>query len=106
ADAVDGDRALVNDVAKKLGRHGDTQIGGGGDDRAHRVDMTLHEVAAEPVGQANRALQVHPTPGVEGTESRAHVGLLDHVGLPPVFVPSDDGETRPVDRYRRTHLDV
>ena len=37
-------------------------------DRADGVDVALHEVAAEPVGEPHRTLEVHPVAGDERAE--------------------------------------
>src|SRR5215218_9670906 len=53
ADAVDGDRTLLDDVAQQLGRRCERHAGrtvGQADalpQRAYAVDMTLHDVTAE-----------------------------------------------------------
>ena len=66
AHAVDGDRALVHHVAQHVGRRGDLDAHRAvGLRRARRgprptaVDVALHQVPTEPVGQAHRALEVH-----------------------------------------------
>ena len=53
ADAVDGDRALLDDVAQQLGAAcGPAGRAPGSTISPTRVDVALHEVAAEPVGRA------------------------------------------------------
>ena len=64
ADAVDRDRALLDDVPQHLARRGDHDVHRAvahrvlADDRADRVDVALHDVTAEAIGQAHRALEV------------------------------------------------
>ena len=62
ADAVDGDRALLDDVAGvggvRIGRSGR-----GLDDLADAVDVALHEVAAEAVRQADGRSRLTGRPG-------------------------------------------
>src|SRR4051794_10783496 len=60
AHAVDGDRALLDDVAEQVDvvdLH--AQVGGGDDDLAGAVDVTLHEVATQAVGEPHRPFEVH-----------------------------------------------
>ena len=71
-DAVDGDRALLDDVAEQVGGRGDRDDAGEAvlldrADRAEAVDVPLHDVAAEPVRGAQRELQVH-------VRARRHLG--------------------------------
>ena len=84
AHAVDGDRALLHHVAEEVGGDGDAQVGRGVDDDADRVDVALDEVAAEPVAEPHRALEVDRVAGLQVAEGGAGEGLLDDVGLPPV----------------------
>ena len=60
---------------------------GSGDAIAHgadAVDVTLHDVTAEAVGEAHRTFEVDRITGVEATERRAVEGLGDRVGGPAV----------------------
>ncbi len=72
ADAVDGDRALLDQVAAEaVGQpHGQSGravgLRGARDHGADAVDVALHDVAAEPVGEADRALEVHRVTGGRG----------------------------------------
>ena len=66
ADAVDGDRALVDEVAAEL-RSGSAisttsqcSLGVRRDDRADAVDVALDDVAAEPLVGGDGALEVDP----------------------------------------------
>ena len=83
ADAVDGDRALLDDVAQQLGRHADLQVGRRVDDLADGVDVALHEVAAEAVLEADRPLEVDRVARRQVAEVGAGEGLVGDVGLPP-----------------------
>ena len=81
ADAVDGDRALLDDVAQHRRRRRDLdQRGTVGErlapgDGADAVDVALHEMAAEPVGEPQRALEVDRVAGGERPEGGAGEGL-------------------------------
>ena len=67
ADAVDGDRALLDDVAEQVARASRTRRSGAGSTISPtRVDVALHEVAAEAVGEADRALEVDRVAGPRG----------------------------------------
>ena len=106
AASVDGDRALLHDVAEQLGRHPHAEIGRGLHDLAHRVDVTLHEMAAEPVGQPHRALEVHRVAGPQVVEVRARERLVDRVRLPPARADLGDGHATTVDGDRVADLRV
>jgi hypothetical protein len=45
-----------------------------------RIDVALHEVAAESVDGADRPLKVHSVAGPEAPERRAAQGLAHRVG--------------------------
>src|SRR3954447_11898456 len=84
AHAVHRDRALLDDVAEKVGLvHLHLQVGRGHDDLAGAVDVALHEVAPEPVGEADRSFEVDRVADGERAEGRAAIGLVAHVRLPP-----------------------
>src|SRR6185312_11735530 len=64
ADAVDGDRTLVDQIRRQLRRKAHRQpvelrVLTQFLDIANRIDMALHEVTAEPAVGAQRTLQVH-----------------------------------------------
>ena len=71
ADPVDRDRALLDDVAQQVAVAAHAQVGGADDDLADAVDVALHEVPAEAVGQADRALEVHLVARLQVAEARA-----------------------------------
>ena len=71
-----------------------------------RVDVALHEVSAESVGQAQRTLEVYGVAGGEITEIRAGEHLDDRVGRERAFVEFRDREAAPVDRDRRAEHGV
>src|SRR5882724_6609369 len=88
-DTVDGDRALLHHVAEDgvPRRHhhpGGTvgQVDPFGD-LADAVDVTLDDVAAEPVGEADGPLEVHAVPRRQGAETGAAQRLLHGIGRPP-----------------------
>src|SRR5437764_5325181 len=57
ADAVDGDRALLDDVAQQVAvADADLEIRRGLHDLTDAVDVTLDHVTAEAIGQPDRAL--------------------------------------------------
>src|ERR1700730_8054197 len=112
ADAVHGDRALVHDVAHNFGRRVETHerraVGLllAGAHGAGAVDVTLHEVAAEPVGQPQRPLEVDGVAGGELAERRAAQCLDDVVGGPPPVADVHRREAAPVDGDRRAERRV
>ena len=86
-DAVDGDRALLDDVAGQLGRQADAHdlpvlAGRAGQRRADAVDVALHHVPAEPGVRGDGALEVHPGAGLGRAEAAAAEGLGHDVGAP------------------------
>ena len=89
ADAVDRDRALLDDVAPEVARDLDRDDGGpvGGrssvDDPPDAVDMALDEVTAEAVGETHGPLEVHAVARGEAPERRAGEGLGLRVGSEP-----------------------
>ena len=58
AAAVNGDRALLDEVGAEIGRYLDAQVWRGLDDHADTVDVALDEVASETVAQRERTLEV------------------------------------------------
>ena len=105
ADAVHGDRALVDQVAAELGRHGHVDdlpvlAGRAGGDGADAVDVTLDDVAAEPGGRGDRALEVDPVARLDAGEAGLVERLLHDVGGPGVAVALGDGEAAAVDGDR------
>src|SRR5918998_3889517 len=67
-DAVDGDRALLDDVARQLRRQPDPHdlpvlAGGAGDDGADAVDVALHQVPTESGVRGDGTLQVDRVTG-------------------------------------------
>ncbi len=72
--------------------------------------MPLHEVAADAIGQAYRALEVDGVPDGQSTKSRTGEGLLHDIGgegLPAALgKPAGDGQADPVDRNGRALADV
>src|SRR2546425_8946830 len=57
------------------------------------VHVPLHEVAAQTVRRAQRALEVHPAAGRILAEQRAARGGVDHVHLKPPFHHARNGQT-------------
>src|SRR5439155_27387363 len=106
AAAVDGDRPLLDDVAGQPGGHPDRQIGSRADDLPDTVDVTLHDVAAEPVAGPDRALEVHRVTGPQLAERAAGERLVDDVGRVPPGPDVDDGEAAAVVGDGVTHLGV
>ena len=86
ADAVDGDRALVDDVAGEVGGQRDLDdlpvlARGAASDRPDAVDVALHDVAAEPGRRAVTARsRLTRLPGLRAAERGLVEGLLHHVG--------------------------
>ena len=76
ADPVDGDRALLDDVAQQVAVAAHAQVGRRVDDLADAVDVTLHEVAAEAVGQPHRPFEVDRVAGGEVAEAGAAPRLV------------------------------
>ena len=68
ADSVDGDRTLLDDVARQVGRHPHPEIRHRFDDLADRVDMALHQVAAQAVGESHGTFEVHRVTGRQRPE--------------------------------------
>ena len=105
ADAVDGDRALVDEVLRELGRQGDLDdlpvLGGlASYDVADAVDVALHDVTAEALLGGDGSLEVDPVAGVDLVERRLVERLLHHVGGPGTALDRDDGQAAAVDRDR------
>src|SRR3712207_4147580 len=101
-DAVDGDRALLDDVARQLGWQPDPHdlpvlTGGAGEDGAHAVDVALDQVPAEPGVRGDGALQVDRVAGAQGAQAAPAEGLGHDVGGPLLAVGSGDGEADAVD---------
>src|SRR5918997_3348200 len=104
-DAVHGDRALLDDVARQLRRQPDPHdlpvlAGGAGDDGADAVDVALHQVPAEAPVRGNGPLQVDRVAGAQGAQAAATERLGHHVGRPLLAVRTGDRETDAVDGDR------
>src|SRR5262249_49324168 len=67
-------------------------------DAADGVDVTLHDVAAERVADAERRLEVHAAAGLETPERRPRERLGDDVEREPSLVALHDGEADAGDR--------
>src|SRR6185437_7366269 len=85
ADAVDGDGALVHDVPGQARGQADPDdlpvlLGVTADHGAGAVGVPLDEMAAEPVLEADRALQVDLGAGGDGLKAGVPEGLPHHVG--------------------------
>ncbi len=105
ADAVDGDGALLDDVAGEVGGERDLDdlpvLGRlAFDDRARAVDVALHDVAAEAAAQGHGAFEVDAGADGEGAEAGAVEGLGHDVGGELVALVLDDRETDAVDGDR------
>ena len=105
ADTVDGDRALVDEVAGEVGGQGDLDevpvlAGRAGDDLADAVDVALHDVAAEALVDGDRALEVDPVTRCHSCERGLVERLLHEVGGPATVAELGDGEAAAVDRDR------
>src|SRR3954447_3404418 len=95
-DAVDGDRALLDDVAQQRGLGVD-----GHDpreplvahlaDHAEAVDVALDDVAAQAVGRPQRQLEVDGAVGLERAEGGAPQRLVHHVGAEELAAAQADG---------------
>ena len=100
ADAVDRDRALLDQVAVEVDRDADAQVGRRIDDLADGVDVAQHEVPAEPIAERHRPLEVDDVSRHEATDHRAGERLAADVGRPPPVAEVDDGEAAAVDGDR------
>ena len=100
ADAVDGDRALLHDVAEQSAGMRDAQVG-------RRRRRSRRRASTWPCTrwpprrslEAHGPLEVDRVARARARRGGAGVGLVDDVGLPPalVGVPADDGEAAAVD---------
>src|SRR6188768_2403538 len=68
--AIDRDRALLRDVARERGGRFDLETPASADilergDGADAIDVALHEVTAEAIGEPQRLLEVHVAAGLE-----------------------------------------
>ena len=117
ADAVDRDRALLDDVAREVGRQRDAHqlpvlAGGALQDGAGAVDVALHDVSAEAAVGDHRALQVDPVAGAQVGEAGAGERLGHHVGGELAALQArraglvGDGQADAVDRDGRPVLGV
>ncbi len=102
ADPVDRDRPLLHQVAGVGRQHG--ELGGGGGDLTHGVDVALHQVATQPVADPQWPLQVHRVARSQVAEVGPGQRLVDHVGGPPAGPEIDHREAAAVHRDRATHL--
>src|SRR5205823_1845868 len=102
ARSLDGDRALLDDVAEKLGRRVDPEaasvaLGRGGADGAAAVDVPLHVVPAERLARAERRLDVDARAGLEPRERGARERLGNGVEGDAAAVHGDCRQAAAVD---------
>ncbi len=76
ADAVDGDGALLDQIARELGLGVDLQhprepLLAHRADGAGAVDVALDDVSTEAIAGAQRELQVHDGPGLQCAQARS-----------------------------------
>ena len=78
--SVDGDRALLDDVTEDLGarpirirRANPSSVAS--EDRAEAVDVTLHDMAAEPIGGPQRELEIHVRSRAPGRPARSRASV-------------------------------
>src|SRR3954452_17786605 len=104
-DTVDGDRALLHHIAQQRrvgveGHHPRKSLLAGLADEAHPVHMPLHDMTAEPVGGAQRQLEVDLRPRLELAQRRAAQRLLHHVGAEQLAAAhARRGQADAVDRH-------
>ncbi len=87
-------------------RHADAEVGGRLDDLADRIDMALHDVAAQPVLHPDRTLEVDRIVHAEVTQVGARPRLLADVGDPPAVALLDQRQAGAVhgDRVARSRI--
>src|SRR3954452_21080521 len=84
-DPVDGDRALLDDVAQEIGVGGDRHppgeaVAGDAVDRSDAVDVALDDVAAQARVGLQRQLEVDARPRLELAQRGAAQGLVHDIG--------------------------
>ncbi len=109
--AVDGDRALLDDVAAQRVRqrhphHLPAVARRPGQDLADPVDVPLHDVPAEAAVGPHRPLEVDPLPRHQAGQRAAAQGLGHDVHGEGVPVEVGDGEADAVHRDRVAVADV
>ena len=103
---------LSHDVAQDLGGRGDLDrdravgLRRAGADGADRVDVALHEVAAEPVGEPHRAFEVHAVADRQRADRGAGERLGDGIRGEAPLAQRHHGEAAAVHRDRRAELGV
>ena len=97
ADTVDGDRSFVGNVAGKIRRQCDVDAEVGaffldGQDLGRAVDMSLHEVAAQPPFDPQGSLEIDRCAGFQTTEVGPLEALLEQVEHALVVALGGDGQ--------------
>src|SRR5262249_41411128 len=109
ADAIDGNRSLGNEERGPERVDGEDEEfpfpfgtalaeGGGG------VDMSLDEVAAQPVADPERPFEVDPVARAPASQVGAGQGLRPSLDSDPRPQGGDDSQTAPVDRHTLARL--
>src|SRR3954471_5976644 len=104
-DAVHGDRALLHHIAQQRrvgveGHHPRESPLAGLADEPPPVHVTLHDMPAEPVGGAQRELEVDLRPRLQLAQRRAPQRLLHHVGAEQLAAAhARRGQADAVDRH-------
>ena len=102
ADAIDGDRPLLDQVTGSGFRQRDDQIeirslGFRGEDLGRGVDVPLHEVTAEASVGTQGSFEIHPGSRSEAAEIGPGEGLPKQVEGCRVPIGRGDGEAAAVD---------
>src|SRR5581483_768750 len=106
ADAVDGDRAFLDDVAEQLRLGADRHVDGLAArthfiDAADAVDVAGDQVAAEAIAEAHRPLEVHRRAGLQLTERGALERLRAGLDGDAAALGRGHGQAHAVDGQRR-----
>src|SRR5690606_26617005 len=109
ADAVHGDGALVGEEARELAGHPDLEETGFPDRlEAHHfadaVDMAGHEMAAEPIGQGHRLLEIDLAGRIQA--DRKAEALARDIHIEAVVGQRDDRHAGALDGDRVADADV
>lgn len=83
ADAIDGDRPLLDEEVHVFGGNPHTQVWCRVDDVADTIDVAQHDVPTQTVAEGHRSLEVDPITRLECSDVRASECLGAHIGRPP-----------------------
>ena len=97
ADAVDRATSFFYDVSHEVLRYAHNQLGNGGDNFAHGINVTKNYVATKTAVCHHGALEVDRVAGLQVAKVGAGIGFVRNIGNPPIGALFYKGEAAAID---------